>query len=37
MDSIVNLGCKIADIHHQYAAIHRALFGASSFRLVIAA
>ncbi len=37
MGSIVDLGCDIAELHHQYAAIHSALFGASSFRLVIAA
>ena len=37
MGSIINLGCDIAEIHHQYTAIHSALFGASSYRLVIAA
>jgi hypothetical protein len=37
MVSVVSLGCEVADVHHQYAAIHGALFGAASFRLVIAA
>ncbi len=37
MGSIANLGCDIAEIHHQYNAIHSALFGASAYRLVIAA
>jgi hypothetical protein len=37
MGSIVNLGCDIAEIHHQYNAIHSARFGASAYRLVIAA
>jgi hypothetical protein len=36
MTSIINLGCDIAEIHHQYSAVHNALFGASSYRLVIA-
>ena len=37
MASIIALGCDIAEIHHEYNAIHGALFGASSYRLVIAA
>jgi hypothetical protein len=37
MASIVSLGCDVAEIHHQYAAIHGALFGAASFGLVIIA
>jgi hypothetical protein len=37
MKSIVDLGCDIADIHHQYSAVHSSLFGASSYRLAIAA
>ncbi len=37
MGSIVNLGCDIAEIHHRYTSIHSTLFGASSYRLVIAA
>lgn len=36
MTSIISLGCDIADIHHQYAAIHGALFGAASYRMVLA-
>jgi hypothetical protein len=37
MTSIVRLGCDVAEIHHQYAAVHSALFGAASIRLVFAA
>jgi hypothetical protein len=37
MASIVSLGYGVAEIHHQYAAIHGALFGAASFRLAIIA
>ena len=37
MGSIIDLGCDIAEIHHQYSAVHSSLFGASSYRLVIAA
>lgn len=37
MTSIVNLGCDIAEVHHQYAAIHGAMFGAASYRLAVAA
>ncbi len=37
MASIINLGCGIAEVHHQYAAIHSAMFGAASFRLAVAA
>ncbi|MGB5725757.1 MAG: hypothetical protein WBM52_00930 [Thiogranum sp.] len=37
MTSIVSLGCNVAEIHHKYATIHGALFGAASFRLVIIA
>ena len=37
MAKIITLGCKVADVHHRYAEIHGALFGASSFRLVIVA
>ena len=31
----IELGCKIADVHHRYDRIHGALFGASSFRLLV--
>lgn len=37
MASIVSLGYGVAEIHHQYAAIHGALFGAASFRLAVIA
>jgi len=37
MASIVSLGCGVAEIHRQYAAIHGVLFGAASFRLAIIA
>ena len=37
MASIVSLGYGVAEIHHQFAAIHGALFGAASFRLAIIA
>jgi hypothetical protein len=36
MTSIISVGCDIANIHREYTGIHKALFGASSFRLVIA-
>lgn len=36
MTNIVSLGCEIAEIHHQYAGIRDALFGAASVRLLIA-
>jgi len=32
---VIDLGCRIADVHHRYHEIHGALFGAASFRLVI--
>jgi hypothetical protein len=35
MAKIITLGCEVADVHRRYAAVHSALFGASSFRLVI--
>lgn len=35
MSGIIDLGCKVADVHHRYHEIHGALFGAASFRLVI--
>jgi len=36
MTSIVTMGCKVAEVHHEYDSIHNTLFGATSFRLVIA-
>jgi hypothetical protein len=35
VSKIIDLGCRVADIHHRYHAIHDALFGAASFRLLI--
>lgn len=32
---VIDLGCKVADVHHRYQEIHSALFGAASFRLII--
>ena len=36
MTSIITVGCGIASIHQKYSCVHDALFGAASFRLVIA-
>jgi len=33
--SIIDLGCRVADVHHRYHSVHNALFGAASFRLLI--
>lgn len=35
MSRVVDLGVRVADVHHRYHEIHGALFGAASFRLVI--
>lgn len=35
MFRLIELGCNVADVHHRYYRIHSALFGASSFRLLI--
>jgi hypothetical protein len=32
---IIDLGCRVADVHHRYQEVHGALFGAASFRLII--
>ncbi len=37
MAKIISLGCEVAGVHQRYAAIHSALFGAASFRLLISA
>ena len=37
MSRLIDVSCKIADVHHRYAEIHGALFGAASFRLIIQA
>lgn len=36
MAKIISLGCEVAHVHSRYRAIHRALFGLSSYRLVVA-
>lgn len=35
MSRLINLGCKVADVHHRYQAIHGAIFGTASFRLIL--
>lgn len=35
MSGLIDLGCRVADVHHRYHEIHGALFGAGSFGLVI--
>jgi Mg2+ and Co2+ transporter CorA len=35
MAKIISLGCKVADVHQRFSTVHSALFGASSYRLVI--
>lgn len=35
MSQLINLGCKVAGVHHRYDEIHGTLFGASSFRLLV--
>lgn len=37
MSRLIDLGCRIAEIHHRYDEIHGALFGAASLRLIIEA
>jgi hypothetical protein len=34
VSKIIDLGCRVADVHHRYQAIHDALFGAASLRLI---
>ena len=36
MAKIISLGCEVALVHGRYSAINRALFGVSSYRLVVA-
>ena len=36
MTSIITVGCDIAGIHQKYSSVHDTLFGAASYRLVIA-
>jgi hypothetical protein len=35
MSNLIDLGCRVADVHHRYHEIHGALFGAGSFGLVV--
>ncbi len=35
MSALIDLGCKVADVHHRYHEIHGAMFGTASFRLVL--
>lgn len=35
MSNLINLGCKVAAVHHRYDELHGTLFGASSIRLII--
>ena len=35
MSVLINLGCKVADVHHRYHEIHGAIFGTASFRLIV--
>ncbi|MFI0374893.1 MAG: hypothetical protein ACH253_01860 [Candidatus Thiodiazotropha sp.] len=37
MSKIINLGCSVSDIHRQYAEIHGALFGITSYRMILCA
>jgi hypothetical protein len=32
---IVDVGCKVADVHRRYQEIHNSLFGVASFRLLL--
>ncbi|MCU7856685.1 MAG: hypothetical protein KZQ92_08740 [Candidatus Thiodiazotropha sp. (ex Lucinoma borealis)] len=35
MSNLINLGCDVSDVHRRYAEIHGALFGITSYRMVI--
>ena len=35
MSRLINLGCRVADVHHRYHEVHGAIFGTASFRLVL--
>ena len=35
MARLIDLGCKVADVHHRYHEIHGAMFGTASFRLIL--
>ena len=37
MSRLIDLGCRIAEVHHRYDEIHGTLFGAASFRLIFEA
>ncbi|MCG7867870.1 MAG: hypothetical protein JAY67_15780 [Candidatus Thiodiazotropha taylori] len=35
MSKVIDLGCSVSDIHRRYAEIHGALFGITSYRLIL--
>lgn len=35
MSRLIDLGCRVADVHHRYHTVHSAVFGAASLRLVL--
>lgn len=35
MSKIIDLGCDVSDVHRRYAEIHGALFGISSYRMIL--
>ncbi|MCG7952716.1 MAG: hypothetical protein N0E56_16070 [Candidatus Thiodiazotropha endolucinida] len=35
MSKIINLGCSVSDVHRRYAEIHGALFGLTSYRMIL--
>lgn len=35
MSSLIDLGCRVADVYRRYQEVHGAMFGAGSFRLIV--
>lgn len=35
MSRLIDVGCKVADLHHRYHEVHAAMFGVASFRLIV--
>lgn len=35
MSRLIDLSCRVADVHHRYNEIHGFMFGVASFRLVV--
>ncbi len=35
MSRLIDLSCRVADVHHRYDEIHGIMFGVASFRLVV--